>query len=73
MDDPERDWWGLMIPHCLSKQGCELTIDGVRMKFLYAPNGIKVILHGTFQIHCSSLTRTAGGLRSLYGLGELLL
>ena len=31
-----------MIPHCPSKQDSELLVDGVSMKFSYAPNEIKV-------------------------------
>ncbi|KIM61678.1 hypothetical protein SCLCIDRAFT_1215769 [Scleroderma citrinum Foug A] len=42
-DDPVHDWRGLMIPHCLRKwDNRELLVDGVPMKFLYAPNDIKL-------------------------------
>ena len=35
-----------MIPHCPSKQDSyELLMDGVSMKFSYAPNEIKVSTH----------------------------
>ena len=45
-DDPVHDWRGLMIPHCLRKwDNRELLVDGVPMKFLYAPNDIKVGTH----------------------------
>ena len=35
-----------MIRHCPSKQrGCELLVDGISIKFSYAPRGIKVSPH----------------------------
>ena len=35
-----------MILHCLSEQdSCELLVDGVSMKFSYAPNNMKVGTH----------------------------
>ena len=35
-----------MIPHCPSEQDSrELLVDGVSMKFSYAPNGISVSTH----------------------------
>ena len=35
-----------MIRHCSSKhRSCELLVDGVPVKFSYAPNGIKVSTH----------------------------
>jgi len=46
IDDPDRDWRGLMIRHCPSKQRSrELLVDGVSMKFSYAPNDVKVSTH----------------------------
>jgi len=73
-DDPNRDWRGLMIPHGPSKQDSyELFVDGVSMKFSYAPNDIKV---GTRTFHILSVSyekSTAGGLWSLYRLRGLLL
>ena len=43
-DDPDRDWRGLMMPYCPSKQGSyELLVDGVSVKFsCYVLNDIKV-------------------------------
>ena len=61
-----------MICHGPSVHGsCEVLVDGVSMRFSYAPHGIKVSAH-TYILY-SSLMRTAGGLWSLYGLGGLLL
>ena len=35
-----------MIPHCPTRQDSyELLVDGIPMKLLYAPNGIKVSTH----------------------------
>ena len=45
-DDPDRDWRGLMIHHCPSKQlSYELLMDGVSVKFSYAPNDLKANTH----------------------------
>ena len=42
-DDPNRDWRGLMIRHCRSKQyRYGLLVDGVPMTFLRAPDDLKV-------------------------------
>ena len=72
-DDPNRDWRGLMIPYCPSKQNSyEVLVDGVSMKFLRARSDIKVSCDIPF-IYCLSLTRAAGGLWSLHGLRGLLL
>ncbi|KIM50794.1 hypothetical protein SCLCIDRAFT_758059 [Scleroderma citrinum Foug A] len=42
-DDPNRDWRGLMIRYYPSKQhSCDLLVDGVSMKFSFAPNDVKL-------------------------------
>ncbi|KIM61740.1 hypothetical protein SCLCIDRAFT_867081 [Scleroderma citrinum Foug A] len=38
--DLNRDWRGLMMPHCPSKQHSELLVDGVSMNFSYTPNNV---------------------------------
>ncbi|KIM51524.1 hypothetical protein SCLCIDRAFT_1224464 [Scleroderma citrinum Foug A] len=41
--DPNRDWQGLMIRHHPREwDGCEIRVDGVDMKFSYAPNEMKL-------------------------------
>ncbi|KIM63844.1 hypothetical protein SCLCIDRAFT_1213981 [Scleroderma citrinum Foug A] len=48
-DDPNRDWRGLMIPYCPSKQNSyEVLVDGVSMKFLRARSDIKLGDYGHF-------------------------